>query len=88
MKFLEWLFDRNRKTESFQGSENEFLPEQKFRPIPKWTHAGRRGKTVRCGKCGEDKHVYSFGWQALRCGACKALVSKREWLMLVREDEK
>ena len=69
---------------------NWFLPgAKKFRPIPKWTHAGRRGKTIRCGKCGEETHVYNFGWLALKCSACKAMTDKGEWLMLVpEEDEK
>jgi hypothetical protein len=89
MKFLNWLFDRGRKTESFQGSENEFLPDpKKFVPVPKWTHAGRAGKTVHCPKCSGKTHVYSFGWHALKCGACKAMVDKSEWLMPVPEDEK
>ena len=89
MKFLDWLFDRCRKTDAFQGSENEFLPDsKKFQPVPKWTHAGRRGKTVHCPRCSGKTHVYNFGWQTLKCGACKAFVDKSEWLMPVEEGEK
>ena len=89
MKFLDWLFDRCRKTDAFQGSENEFLPDSnKFVPVPKWTHAGRRGKTVHCPRCSGETHVYNFGWHTLKCSACKAMVDKSEWLMPVREDKK
>ena len=89
MKFLDWLFDRNRKTDAFQGSENEFLPDpRKFQPVPKWTHAGRRGKTVHCPRCSGETHVYHFGWHTLKCSTCKALIDKSEWLMPVREDKK
>jgi hypothetical protein len=85
MKFLDWLFDRNRETDTFQGSENEFLPgPKKFQPIPKWTHAGKKGKKVYCPKCGGETHVYHFSWTALQCGACHASLNKSEWLMPVK----
>ena len=89
MKFLNWLFDRNRKTGTYQGSEHEFLPDsKKFSPIPKWTHAGRKGKKVYCPKCSGETHVYHFGWHTLKCGTCKAMIEKSEWLMPVKSEPK
>ena len=85
---LTWLFDRCRKTETFQDSENEFLPEQKFQPIPKWTHAGRSGKTIRCYKCSGEMHVYHFGWKSLLCGTCREIIDKSKWLIPVPEEKK
>jgi ribosomal protein S27E len=53
-------------------------------PIPKWTHAGSRGKKIWCPACTEATHVYSFGWAALQCSSCKVVTEKSGWLMPVR----
>ena len=44
MRFFEWLF----------GSSNKppFDKHMKFISVPKWTHAGKKGKEVYCPKCG------------------------------------
>ena len=52
-------------------------------PIPKWTHAGRKGKTIFCSKCGTPAHVYNFSWWALQCRNCQTMLSKYEWLLPV-----
>ena len=83
MKFLNWLrgFAPSKPSEHTTS-----LGTRDFRPIPKWTHAGKKGKDIYCPKCASATHVYNFGWAELLCGNCKEFVGKEEWLMLLRDD--
>lgn len=86
MKFLDWLFgkgwDGPEDTVGDHPIEDEFkVDTKKFRPVPKWTHPGKGGKTIYCPECGGPTHVYSFSWSALRCVHCEAEVGKYQWLL-------
>ena len=81
MKIFNWLFGKgwNTPTDNVPG---EFIVNtRKFKPVPKWTHAGRAGKTIHCPKCGGPVRVFNFSWYALTCTNCKATVKKYQWLI-------
>ena len=89
MKFLDWLFgkgwDGPEDTVGDHPVEDEFKADpKKFRPVPKWTHAGKAGKTIYCPECGNWTHVHNFAWSALVCSHCKAEVKKYDWLLPVK----
>lgn len=78
MKFFNWLF----------GKSAEETPKPKHRkqrvalmPVPKWTHAGKDGKTIYCPHCNASTHVYSFAWSALVCPSCKREINKYLWMI-------
>ncbi len=52
-------------------------------PVPKWTHAGKKGKAVYCPRpeCSYPTHVRNFAWSALVCKACGATIDKYDWLI-------
>jgi hypothetical protein len=87
MNFLDRLFGKSvwwSKMEEFLPPKIDFVVNpRKFKPVPKWTHAGRKGKTIFCSKCGTPAHVYNFSWWALQCRNCKTMLSKYEWLLPV-----
>lgn len=89
MSLFNWLRGLGRnKTPEAEPVEHTTPPEpRKFAPVPKWTHAGKRGKTVHCPLCSGETHVYHFGWSALLCQSCKSIIDKGEWLMPVKEDK-
>jgi len=89
MKFFNWLFGkgRNEPAQAADVPEEFVVDPRKFRTVPKWTHAGRAGKDIWCPRCSEKTHVYHFGWTALLCESCRAVVDKYRWLM-PSEDEK
>jgi hypothetical protein len=65
--------------QAHEGSELK-----KFTQVPKWTHAGRKGKTIYCPECGGATHVHNFAWSALKCSHCEADVEKYHWLRYMR----
>ena len=73
----------------FGPEKEEYSPEPKpkkmqrvaLMPVPKWTHPGKKGKTIYCPHCNASTHVYSFAWSALVCPSCKAEVNKYLWLI-------
>ena len=82
MKFLDWLFGKG--WDSPEDDARDFDPDpKKFKPGPKWTHAGKAGKTIHCPECGGAAHVHNFAWSALKCSHCEADVEKYHWLMPV-----
>ena len=34
---------------------------------------------IKCPECGHVGRVYHFGWSALGCTECKAIVDKERW---------
>ena len=90
MKFLDWLFGGEQKPAPTPLSDlkifEEFKPDpRKFKPVPKWTHPGKKGKTIYCPDCMHGTHVGHFAWSTLRCPQCKAQTDKYEWLLRNRE---
>ena len=90
MKFLDWLFGGEQKPAPTPLSDlkifEEFKPDpRKFKPVPKWTHPGKKGKTIYWPDCMHDTHVMHFAWSALSCSKCKAQTDKYEWLLRNRE---
>jgi hypothetical protein len=87
MGFLNWWFGDDEKNGAVKASptagdfarEVVNLPE--FRPVPKWTRAGKNGKEIFCPKCSGAAQVYSFSWSMRGCGHCKARVKKYDWLL-------
>jgi hypothetical protein len=82
MKFFDWLFGSAPIKEEFEATPKT------FRPVPKWTHAGRKGKSIYCPKCGKSSHVFNFSWSALACSKCKAVTDKYDWLLPVTRGKK
>jgi hypothetical protein len=83
-KFFKKLFGLGpRGTAHDQVTEVVAPDPALFQPIPKWTHGGKKGKSVFCPECSSATHVYNFKWSALVCGHCSAAVNKRDWLMRV-----
>lgn len=99
MKFLDWLFGRDSKgpEEVVElhpvdlalglGPKEEVPPKPKFKKVPKWTHAGKKGKSVYCPECGASVRVFNFAWASLICKSCGADADKYEWLLAVDGDE-
>ena len=89
MKIFDWLLGKNRKKPLEEALTKHWgAPEpRKFHQVPKWTHAGRRGKDIWCPKCSEKTHVFNLGWSAMVCRSCRAIVNKYDWLMPVKEDK-
>lgn len=66
--------------------EPEFVVDiKKFRPVPKWTHAGHAGRDLFCPQCGKSSRVYHFSWSALTCSHCSAAVDKYDWLLEIKQ---
>lgn len=81
MKFLDWL-TLLKVAHAYRETDNDYVTDTKtFRPVPKWTHAGRKGKSIYCPKCGKSSHVFNFSWSALACSKCKAVTGKYDWLL-------
>ena len=84
MKFLDWLFGKGWDAPADDFSDFDPDPK-KFKQVPKWTHAGRAGKTIYCPECGGATHVHNFAWDALKCNHCGTDVEKYRWLLPVEE---
>ena len=89
MKIFDWLLGKNRQKPLEEALTKHWgAPEpRKFHRVPKWTHAGRRGRDIWCPECSEKTHVFNFGWSAKICQSCRTLVKKCDWLMPVKEDK-
>ena len=85
MKFLDWLFGEGWDAPADDVKDSASKPK-KFRQVPKWTHAGRKGKTIFCPECGKSTHVHNFGWDSLKCTHCGTDVEKYHWLLPVEGD--
>ena len=58
-------------------------PENHYIPVPKWTHAPRKGggRDIYCPKCHQTEHVKNFGWKEMTCEGCETTTTKYEWLL-------
>ena len=73
----------------FGPEKEEYSPEPKpkkmqrvaLMPVPKWTHPGKKGKTIYCPHCNSSTHVYHFAWSKLVCSSCGAETNKYLWLI-------
>ena len=83
MGFFTWLSGKGWNTPTDDVPEEFIVNTRKFKPVPKWTHAGRKGKEIHCPECGGATHVYNFAWSALTCSHCGADVDKYHWLLPV-----
>ena len=91
MKFLDWLLSDEQKPgptpllddlrKLFEKSKKSEPDLRKYKPVPKWTHPGKYGKTIYCPKCFHGTHVGHFAWTAMSCSRCKASAGKYEWLL-------
>ena len=84
MKIFDWLLGKVRNKPSEEDAATE---PRKFHRVPKWTHAGKKGKDIWCPKCSQKTRVSNFGWSAYVCRSCRAVVKKCDWLMPVKEDK-
>jgi len=89
MKFLDWLLGKDWdkpqvKEDPAPAPKPKKMQRVALMPVPKWTHAGKKGKTIYCPHCNASPHVYNFSWSALVCPSCKAETNKYLWL--IRKD--
>ena len=52
-----------------------------FKPIHRYTRAGKWGKLIKCPECNEQAMVYHFNFSSLGCQYCKAKINKEKWLV-------
>jgi len=50
-----------------------------FKPITRYTRAGRNGKKLQCPKCQSVRTIYHFNFSGLTCPECKESIGKYEW---------
>ena len=98
MRFLDWLLGDEQKPgptpflDDFRKIFEKPKPKKpepdprKFKQVPKWTHPGKKGKTVYCPRCMHGTHVGHFAWTALSCSRCKASAGKYDWLLRVENN--
>lgn len=58
-------------------SKTLYIPPRKY--VNRYTRAGSDGKAIKCPECDHVGRVYHFGWSALGCTECKAIVDKERW---------
>ena len=78
------LFGPEPKRKLKNQPKEEIVKLESFREyqIPKWTHAGKKGKTIHCPVCLTPTHVHHFAWSALVCSSCSKKSKKYEWLLV------
>ena len=86
MKFLDWLLGKDwDKPQAKEAPASAPKPKKMQRvallPVPKWTHPGKKGKTIYCPHCNASTHVYNFSWSKLVCSSCGAETNKYLWLI-------
>jgi len=87
MKFLDWLLGGEQKPAPTPLGDLKIFEESKpdetlkLKTVPKWTHPGKKGKTVYCPRCFHGTHVGHFAWTAMSCPKCKASAGKYDWLL-------
>tara|TARA_R100001594_G_scaffold23686_1_gene46420 strand:- start:526 stop:702 length:177 start_codon:yes stop_codon:yes gene_type:complete len=55
-----------------------------FKPIQKYTRAGKEGKFIKCPLCKETALVYHFSWCSLTCLYCEEQSDKSDWEVEVK----
>jgi len=81
---LEWLLNRFgvRKKSKYIAEMQQWNPNLKFyKRVPKWCHAGKKGKEIFCPECGAKTLARNFAWSSLRCESCHADVGKYFWFI-------
>ena len=57
------------------------VPTICYKPVTRYTRAGRTGKTIVCPECDNKARVFHFSWSALSCLNCNLSVDKYDWLV-------
>jgi len=52
-----------------------------YERVPKYTKAGKAGKTIYCPKCGAPQRVMNFSWLSMMCMSCNHRAEKNSWFM-------
>jgi len=81
MKFFNWLLGKDWDKPEAKEATTPKMQRIALMPVPKWTHAGKKGKTIHCPMCLTTTHVYNFSWSALTCSSCKKDTNKYLWLI-------
>ena len=50
-----------------------------FKPVNRYTRAGKNGKQIKCPNCQSVRRVYHFNWSGLTCPDCKESIDKLQW---------
>ena len=50
-----------------------------YKPVNRYTRAGKNGKQICCPECREWLTIYHFSWSALTCHQCNRNVKRSEW---------
>tara|TARA_R110000850_G_scaffold34147_2_gene92558 strand:+ start:484 stop:747 length:264 start_codon:yes stop_codon:yes gene_type:complete len=83
MNILDWFRGKPTPKRAVQYLAGDGHGAFDLESVPKWTHAGKKGKKVFCPRpeCSYPTHVYNFAWSALVCKACGATIDKCDWLI-------
>ena len=57
-----------------------------FKPVNRYTRAGKNGKQIKCPNCQSVRRVYHFNFSGLTCPECKESVEKSDWLVATKGD--
>ena len=57
-----------------------------YKPVTRYTRAGKNGKQLQCPKCKSVRRVYHFNFSGLTCPDCKESIDKSDWLVETRGD--
>jgi len=57
-----------------------------YKPVTRYTRAGKNGKLIKCPKCQSVRRVYHFNFSGLTCPECKESIDKSDWLVETRGD--
>ena len=57
-----------------------------YKPVNRYTRAGKNGKQLKCPKCQSVRTIYHFNFSGLTCPECKESVDKSDWLVETRGD--
>ena len=52
-----------------------------YKPVNRYTRAGKNGKQLKCPKCQSVRTIYHFNWSGLTCPDCKESIDKLDWLV-------
>ncbi len=53
-----------------------------FKPVNRYTRAGKNGKQITCPMCNKSHDVFHFSWSALTCQCCRESVEKHDWRLV------
>jgi len=52
-----------------------------YKPVNRYTRAGKNGKQLKCPKCQSVRTIYHFNFSGLTCPDCKESIDKYDWLV-------